>query len=181
MRFNTKILASAVKVDTLFYSIFRKHPKLFFQLIGEPDTDTSQYFFLTQEIKQSSFRFDGILQPLTPHDTLYFVEVQFQKRPKFYSRLFAEIHLYLHQYQVKNDWLAIVFFKNRNTEFPPLDHQRVDFERRVVRIYLDEIEDLAQQSVGIGILRLLPLLSKKRIESETQNCWHRQRSKGIVA
>jgi len=156
-----------LKVDTLFYSIFQRYPRLFFQLIGKPEEDWTRYSFQSLEVKQSSFRFDGILQPLTAQELLYFVEVQFQKKP-IYSRLFAEIHVYLHQYKIKNDWMAVVLFKNRNTEIPPPDHQSVEVERRVIRLYLDELGDLYEQSVGLGILKLLPLLSKQKIQMEIQ-------------
>jgi predicted transposase/invertase (TIGR01784 family) len=85
-----------VKTDTLFYQLFQNFPSIFFELIGQPTTDTSIYQFTAPEVKQRAFRFDGLFLPIAESSELpiYFVEVQFQKKPKFYSRLFAEIFLY---------------------------------------------------------------------------------------
>jgi predicted transposase/invertase (TIGR01784 family) len=89
-----------VKTDTLFYQLFQNFPSIFFELIGQPTTDASSYQFTAPEVKQRAFRFDGLFLPPaeSPELPIYFVEVQFQKKSKFYSRLFAEIFLYFYQY-----------------------------------------------------------------------------------
>lgn len=92
-----------MKTDTLFYQLFQDFPSIFFELIGEPTTDISSYQFTAPEVKQRAFRFDGLFLPSaeSPELPIYFVEVQFQKKPKFYSRLFAEVFLYFYQYDVQ--------------------------------------------------------------------------------
>jgi predicted transposase/invertase (TIGR01784 family) len=90
-----------VKTDTIFYQLFQNFPSIFFELIGQPATDASTYQFTSPEVKQRAFRFDGLFLPLadSPELPIYFVEVQFQKQPKFSARLFAEIFLYFYQYE----------------------------------------------------------------------------------
>src|SRR5690242_11742421 len=101
-----------VKTDALFYSLFQTFPNIFFELIGQPETDANSYQFTSIELKQQAFRLDGVFLPLTdnPNQSIYFLEVQFQKDEAFYQRVFAEIFLYLYQYQPINDWRAVVIF-----------------------------------------------------------------------
>ncbi|MDJ0799615.1 MAG: DUF2887 domain-containing protein [Calothrix sp. MO_167.B12] len=56
-----------MSADPLFYEIFKEIPELFFELIGESGKDTSIYKFSAPEIKQRSFRFDGLL--FTPENS----------------------------------------------------------------------------------------------------------------
>lgn len=160
-----------MQVDALFYQLFQSFPAIFFDLLGQPYVDVSNYEFTSPEVKQPTFRFDEVLKPKTnaPTDILYFIEVQFQKRAKFYTRLFAEINLYFNQYDPPyEDWYAVVIFKNRNTEVAaPLRYQEV-MERRVLRVYLDDIEALAQQSVGVGLVQLLAITSKRKLGERAQ-------------
>ena len=160
-----------MQVDALFYHLFQSFPTIFFDLLGQSNVNASNYEFTSPEVKQPTFRFDGVLKPKTnsPSDVLYFIEVQFQKRPKFYTRLFAEINLYFNQYDPPyEDWYAVVIFKNRNTEVAvPLRYQEV-MERRVIQIYLDEIEVLAQRSVGVGVVQLLSVTSKRKLGERAQ-------------
>lgn len=160
-----------MQVDALFYQLFQSFPTIFFELLGQFDINAGNYEFTSPEVKQPTFRFDGVLKPKTdsPSDVLYFIEVQFQKRAKFYTRLFAEINLYFNQYDPPyENWYAVVIFKNRNTETPaPLRYQEV-MERRVVQIYLDEIGDLAQRSVGVGLVQLLSVTSKRKLAERAQ-------------
>lgn len=160
-----------MQVDALFYQLFQSFPIIFFELLGQSDVNVSNYEFTSPEVKQPTFRFDGVLKPKTdsPKDVLYFIEVQFQRRAKFYTRLFAEINLYFNQYDPPyEDWYAVVIFQNRNTEIPaPLRYQEV-MERRVIQIYLDEIEALAEQSVGVGLIQLLSVTSKRKLAEHAQ-------------
>jgi len=153
-----------VKTDTLFYQLFQNFPSIFFELIGQPTTDTSIYQFTAPEVKQRAFRFDGLFLPIAESSELpiYFVEVQFQKKPKFYSRLFAEIFLYFYQYDVPTEeWYAIVIYRRRSLEVPAPRRYWELMEHRVRRIYLDEIEQEAEQSIGVGIVQLVVESKKK--------------------
>ncbi len=153
-----------MKTDTLFYQLFQNFPSIFFELIGQPTTDTSIYQFTAPEVKQRAFRFDGLFLPIAESSELpiYFVEVQFQKKPKFYSRLFAEIFLYFYQYDVPTEeWYAIVIYRRRSLEVPAPRRYWELMEHRVQRIYLDEIEQEAEPSIGVGIVQLVVESKKK--------------------
>ncbi|HEY9711431.1 MAG TPA: DUF2887 domain-containing protein [Oculatellaceae cyanobacterium] len=86
-----------MKTDTIFYRLFQSFPSIFFELINQPPEAANTYQFSSVEVKQLSFRIDGVFLPSsdTPSLPIYFVEVQFQPDSKFYSRLFTEIFLYL--------------------------------------------------------------------------------------
>ncbi|MGB3208140.1 MAG: Rpn family recombination-promoting nuclease/putative transposase [Crinalium sp.] len=84
-----------MKTDTIFYEIFKEFPNIFFELIGSSDTNPNTYQFLAPEIKQRTFRLDGVFSPLAEFHAqpLYFVEVQFYKDEEFYDRLFTSIFI----------------------------------------------------------------------------------------
>jgi predicted transposase/invertase (TIGR01784 family) len=165
-----------LKTDTIFYQLFQHFPKIFFELIGEPTVDTRNYQFTSPEVKQRSFRFDGLFLPITdyPELPIYFVEVQFQKKPKFYSRLFAEIFLYFYQYDHNRQWYAIVIYRRRSLETPAQEQYRELMEHRVRRIYLDEIEEAAEQYIGISIVKLV-VESKQKSPEITRNLINKAR------
>ncbi|MBE9199686.1 MULTISPECIES: Rpn family recombination-promoting nuclease/putative transposase [unclassified Nodularia (in: cyanobacteria)] len=147
-----------MKTDAIFYEIFKEFPHIFFEIIGAPDTNTNTYEFSAPEIKQKSFRLDGLFSPLEtfPNQPLYFVEIQFYKDEEFYDRLFTSIFLYFTQYQPLNpDWLAIVIYDKRSNERSyPLRYRSL-LSPHLRRFYLDELEDLPNNSLGVGIVRLV--------------------------
>lgn len=159
-----------MKTDTIFYQLFKEFPRIFFELIGQPDTNPNAYSFTAPEIKQQGFRLDGLFLPREDFSTspLYFVEVQCYKDEEFYERLFAQIFLYFRQYKPTNpDWYAIVIYSRRSHETPPAPRYQLLMENYVRCFYLDEIETAAEQSLGIGILRLVvesPTLTGSRAQ-----------------
>lgn len=86
-----------MKTDAIFYEIFQEFPHIFFEIIGEPTNNTNIYKFTAPEIKQKSFRLDGVFSPLPefPNQPLYFVEIQFYRDEEFYNRLFTSIFFIL--------------------------------------------------------------------------------------
>ncbi len=101
-----------MKTDSIWYNLFLKFPSIFFELIGEPSTISLRYKFSSVEVKQLSFRLDGVFLPKgeSPELPIHFVEVQFQKDEEFYSRLFTEIFIYLRQKKPRNDWQVTVVY-----------------------------------------------------------------------
>lgn len=67
-----------MRTDSLFYQLFQTYPAVLFELIGNPSPRTSIYSFSSQEVKQTSFRIDGILLPplYATELPIYFVEIQ---------------------------------------------------------------------------------------------------------
>lgn len=171
-----------LKTDTIFYQLFQTFPSIFFELIGQPTTDISRYQFTSPEVKQRAFRFDGLFLPITesPELPIYFVEVQFQKKPKFYARLFAEIFLSFYQYDHNNEWYAIVIYRPRSIETSPPRQYRELMEHRVRRIYLDEMGEVAEQYIGVGIVQLV-VESKKKTPETARNLIEKARRELVDA
>jgi predicted transposase/invertase (TIGR01784 family) len=84
-----------LKTDSIFYRIFQTEPGILFELLEQPADLAVGYEFRSVEIKQLAFRIDGVLLPTADavDQTVWFIEVQFQKDPHFYHRFFAEIAL----------------------------------------------------------------------------------------
>ena len=72
-----------MRTDTIFYQLFLTFHSLLFELLGEPIENADDYQFISAEIKEKAFRFDGIFIPDQKDKPLYFVEVQFQNKPDF--------------------------------------------------------------------------------------------------
>ncbi|MBW4645847.1 MAG: Rpn family recombination-promoting nuclease/putative transposase [Goleter apudmare HA4340-LM2] len=160
-----------MKTDTIFYKLFQEFPNIFFELIGKPETNPNLYEFQSQEVKETSFRLDGIFSTLksSPNEPIYFVEVQCYKDKLFYDRFLTSILLYFYQYQPSNSaWYAIVIFDERTND--------VDFPQRLNSLksphlrcfYLDEMEDASSQSLGLRIIKLIVEGKQKAKESVRQ-------------
>lgn len=68
-----------MKTDSLFYRLFQEFPKIFCEIIGNPSQLANNYQFSSVEVKQTSFRIDGVfLSNQGEENPIYFVEVQFQ-------------------------------------------------------------------------------------------------------
>jgi predicted transposase/invertase (TIGR01784 family) len=153
-----------MKTGSIFYQIFLTLPQSFFDLIGESPSQGENYQFTSREVKQLSFRLDGLFLP-TEEDSslpLYLVEVQFQSDPDFYYRLFAEFFLFLKQYKPPHPWEIVVIYPSRSIEREQAIHFG-DFLSlpSVRRIYLDELGEQTDSSLGVGVIKLI-------IESEQQ-------------
>ncbi len=147
-----------MKTDTIFYRLFQSFPSIFFELINQPPEDANAYQFSSVEVKQLSFRIDGVFLPAsnTPSLPIYFVEVQFQPDSKFYSRFFTEIFLYLDKTELKNNWRGVVVYPTHSIDTGETERY---FEllnpQRVRRIYLDELGSTPQPSIGIETVKLV--------------------------
>ena len=147
-----------MKTDSLFYRLFQSAPTLFFELIGQFPVQAERYIFRSVELKQTAFRIDGIFLP-PPEATnprVYFVEVQFQKDEQLYRRLFAEAFLFLKQNPEIKDWQAIAIYPDRSIVPTDTEPYRVLLDSsQVQQIYLDELGERQEVSVGLGLVRLV--------------------------
>lgn len=147
-----------MKTDSLFYKIFQEFPFIFFALLGIPAEATNQYTFTSQEVKQLAFRLDGLFLPIIadPQLPFYIVEVQFQPDPNLYYRLFAELFIYLRQYQPQHPWQLVVIYPNRQTERESNIHfQEMLALPNITRIYLNELSTPATAPLPIKLLKLI--------------------------
>ncbi len=148
----------AMRTDSLFYQLFQTSPSIFFELIGRSATEAFGYEFRSVEVKQPDFRIDGVFVPgrESSAQTVYFVEVQFQKDQLLYHRFFAELFLYLEQNPATPDWQAVVVYPRSSLEPDESSLYRVLLESsQVQRVYLDELAAVAEPSLGLGLVQLV--------------------------
>ncbi len=157
-----------MKTDTLFYQVFQTFPQLVFQLLDR--SVIPGYAFTSVEVKEKSFRFNGIFTPPPdrPTEPIYFIEVQFQPNANFYRASLSEIFLYLNQQQVSFDWIAVGIFPNRKTDISNLTagQEEMIATGRIVRIYLDEINDRSSEEMQMLNLITCPPEEAVRVVNE---------------
>lgn len=146
-----------MKTNSLFYHLFQNFPSIFFELIGHPLTETSGYEFQSVAVKDTNQRIDGIFIPAKrTRQPIYFVEVQSQFDEEFYYRFFTEIFLYLGNNKSNRDWFAVAIYPRRIIEpVIPRPYQWLVESDHIKRLYLDELGLNANQSLGLGMLKLL--------------------------
>lgn len=147
-----------MKTDSIFYQLFLTFPPSFFELIGMAEQEANNYEFTSREVKQLAFRLDGLFLPTdnNPDQPFYLVEVQFQPDDDLYYRLFAELFLFLRQYKPTYPWRVVVIYPSRNIEREHTQQFGDMFTlERVQRIYLDELESVGEDSLGVGIVKLV--------------------------
>ena len=126
---------------------------------------TDSYEFVSEEIKQTGFRIDGIFKPIDtdPELPLIFAEVQFQPDPHFYGRFCSEIGLYLYQKKPNRNWLAFVLYPNRATEKPPaIEFAHFLSSPQLKRIYLEDYQHV--DDAEFVILKLIACPTDETIQ-----------------
>ncbi|MFN3345760.1 MAG: Rpn family recombination-promoting nuclease/putative transposase, partial [Chloroherpetonaceae bacterium] len=163
-----------MKTDKLVYLLLQFAPESFFSLIGRAESEAEDYEFKSIELKETSFRLDGVFTPRNKTDITYFVEAQFQLDEDFYARFFAEIFLYLKQYRAKK-WRAVAIYPSRSVEQRSFDGYAELLETGLVfRVYLDELPSLDTVSKNVGLFKLLvapekqaPSIAKMLVQDAT--------------
>ncbi|MEA5577858.1 DUF2887 domain-containing protein [Anabaena sp. UHCC 0451] len=144
--------------DTLFYQLFKQFPGLIFELVDQKPPEAADYQFDSIEVKETAFRIDGVFLPPDHANPkiAFFAEVQFQEDKDLYHRFFTEILTFLYRHKVRYDnWFGVIIFPSRNLEPSNyLIHDVLVDSYKVKRIYLDELGDLENQSLGIGLMLL---------------------------
>ncbi len=167
-----------MKTDTIFYQLFLAFPGIFFELIGQNPEEARGYEFTSIEVKQVSFRIDGLFLPTSDeaHQPFYIVEVQFQPDKELYYRLFGELFAYIRRCKPLHPWRVVVIYPSRRVEREEaLQFGEMLALSRVRRIYLDELGAEASSSLGVGAVKLVieeeetsVALAKRLIEQAKQ-------------
>ncbi|MEO1762802.1 MAG: Rpn family recombination-promoting nuclease/putative transposase [Cyanobacteria bacterium J06629_18] len=158
--------------DAIFYTIFQRSPELIFEFIEPKITSTTNYRFESVEIKEPTFRIDGVFLP--PQDAsprvVIFAEVQFQSDELLYHRFFAESQLYMYRNAfLQDDWYGVIIFPSRSLEPKNTTiHQPLLESNKVRIIYLDELDNSAEQSIGISLIQLTIASENQVVESAKQ-------------
>ncbi|NJO86489.1 MAG: DUF2887 domain-containing protein, partial [Synechococcaceae cyanobacterium RM1_1_27] len=94
------------------------------------------------------FRLDGIFLPSVRDRPIYFVEVQFQRDPKFYYRFVAEMAMYLRQYQPAQPCRAVVLYPRESLDLGiPASLELL--AAGIQRVYLNQLPETESPLVGI--------------------------------
>jgi predicted transposase/invertase (TIGR01784 family) len=162
--------------DTLFYRIFQQNPTLLFELLPTPPPNPQSYTFESIEVKETSFRIDGVLVPADPTGLVLFSEVQMQPDPLLYERLHSEISIYAYRHQGSfSDWQALVIYPSRAIEQTSTNVPRELFESgRIQAVYLDELGDIDQRPLELGLL-ILTILEGDTAITKAKNLMTRAR------
>ena len=143
-----------MKTDSIFYRLFQTFPESFFDLLNLPPETVNHYQFSSVEVKQLAFRLDGVFLPDNLNEPIYFVEVQFQKDERFYSRFFSEIFLYFHQSESNNNWQGVIIYPYPEIENSPKSRYQEFFASgRVNCYYLNQLDE--GDSLGVKVLQLI--------------------------
>jgi predicted transposase/invertase (TIGR01784 family) len=163
-----------MKRDTIFYQLFKRSPSLLFQLLPLLSVDPEGYRFEAIEVKETSFRMDGVFLPPRPDQDVFFCEVQQQRDNLLYERMMAEISIFA--YRERNsfrDWLAVVIYPSRNAEQESLNLVREFLASgRITRIYLDELGAIEELPWGLSLM-VLTMLADAQMVLEARNMLQR--------
>ena len=163
-----------MQTNSLFYQLFQNYPGVVFELLNESFPKASTYSFASQEVKQTSFRIDGILlPPIYAIDLpIYFIEIQGYRDTQgdFYPSFFSEIFLYLKDYRPRNDWRAVLIFTKRSLDPGiPLQYREFANNPRLQCIYLDRLnQDISNCSLELGVLKLIGMKEQVAPEQAQQ-------------
>jgi predicted transposase/invertase (TIGR01784 family) len=165
-----------MKRDTLFYRIFQQNPTLLFDLLPHPPANPEAYTFGSVEVKETSFRIDGVLQSPNERGVVFFSEFQMQLVPDLYERLFSEIGVYAYRYRQQiTTWQAVAIYGNRQIEQPStiVPYELFD-SGRILPIYLDELGEIEQLPLGVALL-VLTILEGQEAINQAQTMMDRAR------
>jgi predicted transposase/invertase (TIGR01784 family) len=161
-----------MKRDTLYYQIFKEFPELLFILTGAPPQNAAGYRFSSVEVKEPTFRIDGVFEPLALDGTgtMYLAEVQMQPDPRLYERTFAELFaLFYRSRELYNDWKCVMFYLSRSTEQKVTHPYRALLESDQVQIvYLDELGNIRDLPLIVS-LAVLPTVPPKKAPAEARD------------
>lgn len=143
--------------DSIFYYLFRQAPALLSELVPDPPANAAAYRFDSVAVKEPRFEIDGVfLPPEGEPGAVFFVEVQFQKDVRLYERIFAEAALYFYRSRERfTDWQVVVIYPSHSTEQSDLfPHRSLLNGGQVHRLYLDELGDIRQLPLWVGLMVL---------------------------
>jgi predicted transposase YdaD len=113
--------------------------------------------FFRRKSNKTSFRVDGILEPLADqlNAPRAYVEVQFQADDDFYLRFFSEIFLHLRQYSNRRPWQAIVIYPSISVERLLPDTAPLLELSNLHRVYLDQLPLLESANPKLWLISLI--------------------------
>lgn len=146
-----------METKSLIYQIFDELPQIFFELIDFPPSLAYEYEFKSPDLKAPLNYINGIFVPAQrSRKPIFLVQKQFSFKEDFYYQFFTEIFLYLGQKKSNKDWLAVIIYPRRSVESAiPRPYQWLIESSHVKRVYLDELGESSELSLGLGLLKLI--------------------------
>lgn len=142
--------------DSIFYRLFSQNPTLLFDLISVYPNHAANYQFDSVEIKETSFRIDGVFLPPDRSGTVFFCEVQFQLDDYLYERMLCEAALYFYRYRDRcSDWQLVAIYPTATVEQSNIKpYQCLIDAGKLIRIYLDQLGAIDQLPLGLALMVL---------------------------
>jgi predicted transposase/invertase (TIGR01784 family) len=169
--------------DSIFYKLFQQSPALLFDLLGQPPANAALYRFDSVAVKEPTFTIDGVFLPpeSAGAGVVYFCEVQFQKVQTLYERLLGESALYFYQNRDRfSDWQMVVIYPSRSVEQDDVyPHRAWINSDQLHRIYLDELGDIEQLPLGVGLM-VLTIQSEAETTGVARALLQRTRESGVA-
>ena len=147
-----------MKTDKWFYELFLSQPGMLAELLPGIEVDW-EFTYSAPVVKEKEFRLDGVFVPMADdlHIPIVFAEAQMQTDENFYRRYFAEVFLYLEQYQVSRSWCGLLILGSRRQRFgPELTYEKL-LDQQVTRLYLSDLKRQQNLSPNLALLQLLAL------------------------
>ena len=168
--------------DTIFYQLFQQSPTLLFELLPQPPANAARYTFEAVEVKETAFRMDGVFLPPDLNGIVYFCEAQFQKDEILYERMVSEISIYVYRNRERlSDWQAVAIYPSRSSEQSnTVTVRELLASGRIVRVYLDELGEIEQLPIGVGLM-VLTTLEGDAAKTEAKSAIDRSRGDSAKA
>ncbi|MFN3562398.1 MAG: DUF2887 domain-containing protein [Chloroherpetonaceae bacterium] len=162
-----------MKTDKLIYSIFQESPETALALLGYDEELARRYAFQSIEVKEKSYRIDGVLLPDSPELPVIILEVQFQTDEFIYERILSETLIFRAQNRQFPNTQMVVIFASRSLDkgagmLVPL------VDSNVIRpIYLDEVLNEETRNLGQMLLQLMVKKSSLAADLEVAKAFKR--------
>jgi predicted transposase/invertase (TIGR01784 family) len=154
-----------MKTDKWFYELFLSQPGMLAELVAGIEADW-EFTYSAPVIKEKSFELDGVFTPVLadPIVPLVLVEAQMQTDAYFYHRYFAEVFLYLKQYQIDRSWRGLLILRSRGQNFGSELPYNDLLDQRVIRLYLSDLKTQQNLTPNVALLQLLVLNQDRSVE-----------------
>ncbi len=155
-----------MKTDKLIYSIFQESPETALALLGYDEALSRHYAFQSIEVKEKSYRIDGVLLPDLPDLPVVILEIQFQVDEFIYERILSETLIFRAQNRQFPQTQMVVMFASRNLDTGAGMFEPLVKSGAIRPIYLSEV--LNEETRNLGQMLLLLTVKKSSLASDLE-------------
>jgi len=158
-----------MKTDSLFYELFKLHPRSLFELAGlEAD---GEYVFESITVKSTEKRMDGFFRRTDSSGADIFLEVQGYDDRIIYWRLFREISTRYEQTESDQPFVAIILFIDEKYDPKNCPVKKFTPPNRLIRLYLPKcLRAIGNKASPLTVFKPLVLSDKEKLP-ETVPKW----------